>query len=628
MNAPAPMSTDYVFFNKAMFSAAELTELETFRSSYAAHRMGAAHGAKGELASILRRTPPTPRATVVAPPIGANADLALALQKAGVTRVPRSKEKSTRILRGAGLKGVVNVRVVEVMLAMLTGALVLAPVGAFAGPQSISRGCGPPSAPRLAPSCCASRRSRVRSGHYRRLVAARSSVADAAAPPEHEREASPLAQNSAQNILSTQGLLDQKQQSDAEAVLGFAADACLVHGLTSADCFPPDDADGTAATKAATTESAAAVDDAVTGRRILGMALPLLAVWLSAPLLSLIDTAAIGASAGASGALGLAALGPAISVCDTLSFLLSFLAVTATSIVARARAAGDAVAARHGRADGCVLGLVIGAAVGAALLAGGAERVLSLYLTPATAAVLPQAATYVRVRALAVPLHVGWQVLQAVAIARGSVMTPLRAVAAAGAANMLGDYLLVLKLGLGVGGAAWATVASIVAGFSMLALDIRKTEAAERASEAAADRDARSRPQRRAALAAFWAEAAPVLSTIAGKAAVLSMVTAAAAAQATDALAAHQVVMGLFCLICPVGDALAQTAQALLPGALHTHRKYEAARAAAGGDGALPRRGAAVSPPRPKKVVATLLAFSLALGVPAALLATAVAARE
>ena len=63
------------------------------------------------------------------------------------------------------------------------------------------------------------------------------------------------------------------------------------------------------------------------------MTLPLLAVWLSNPLLSLIDTAAVGK---VSTVLQLASLGPATAVCDTGGYVFSFLSVVTTGLVANA----------------------------------------------------------------------------------------------------------------------------------------------------------------------------------------------------------------------------------------------------------------------------------------------------
>merc|ERR1711998_43572 len=68
-------------------------------------------------------------------------------------------------------------------------------------------------------------------------------------------------------------------------------------------------------------------------REILTMTLPLLAVWLSSPMLSIIDTIVVGRTAGIA---QLAALGPATAVCDTGTYFFNFLCIVATSKVANA----------------------------------------------------------------------------------------------------------------------------------------------------------------------------------------------------------------------------------------------------------------------------------------------------
>ena len=59
-------------------------------------------------------------------------------------------------------------------------------------------------------------------------------------------------------------------------------------------------------------------------KTILEFALPALGLWLSQPLLSLIDTSAVGLSAApGTGALQLAALGPATTFCDGSTYLFA-----------------------------------------------------------------------------------------------------------------------------------------------------------------------------------------------------------------------------------------------------------------------------------------------------------------
>ena len=69
-------------------------------------------------------------------------------------------------------------------------------------------------------------------------------------------------------------------------------------------------------------------------------AIPALGLWLNGPLLSLVDTSAVGLSAlPGTGATQLAALGPATTFCDGAIYLFAFLNVATTNLYASAQAA-------------------------------------------------------------------------------------------------------------------------------------------------------------------------------------------------------------------------------------------------------------------------------------------------
>jgi Na+-driven multidrug efflux pump len=68
---------------------------------------------------------------------------------------------------------------------------------------------------------------------------------------------------------------------------------------------------------------------------------PALALWISSPLLSVIDSSAVGLSGGASSAMALAAMGPGTTVMDGSTYLFAFLNVATTNLLATAAANGD-----------------------------------------------------------------------------------------------------------------------------------------------------------------------------------------------------------------------------------------------------------------------------------------------
>ena len=79
------------------------------------------------------------------------------------------------------------------------------------------------------------------------------------------------------------------------------------------------------------------------GAAIRRFAIPALGLWLNGPLLSLVDTSAVGLSAlPGTGATQLAALGPATTFCDGAIYLFAFLNVATTNLYASAQPAEGA----------------------------------------------------------------------------------------------------------------------------------------------------------------------------------------------------------------------------------------------------------------------------------------------
>ena len=98
----------------------------------------------------------------------------------------------------------------------------------------------------------------------------------------------------------------------------------------------------------------------------MAVALPLLAVWLSNPLLSLIDTAAVGK---VSSVLELASLGPATAVCDQSAYVFSFISVVTTGLIANAVARGNEEASDRYLNDALTASFLFGTFLTVALMA-------------------------------------------------------------------------------------------------------------------------------------------------------------------------------------------------------------------------------------------------------------------
>src|SRR5690606_5217370 len=131
-------------------------------------------------------------------------------------------------------------------------------------------------------------------------------------------------------------------------------------------------------------------------RTILALALPALATLAADPLVSLVDTAFVGRL----GAEPLAALGVNTSLFAMVFMVFNFLAYGTTPMVGRALGRGD----RDGAGAVVVQALVLAVVAGAVALAAVQVLAVPLLRAMGTAdAILPQALTYLRIRALAGP---------------------------------------------------------------------------------------------------------------------------------------------------------------------------------------------------------------------------------
>ena len=194
--------------------------------------------------------------------------------------------------------------------------------------------------------------------------------------------------------------------------------------------------------------------------RLVRFTLPTMAIWLSGPILSMVDTAVVGRAS----TLELAAMTPGGVYVDYPSYLLSSaLAVATTTLVAqermKRRRAGDDDDASTTVSDAVALAALLGLVV-AVVLAIAAAPAVAKFAGPRSAAVVPAALTYATIRCLGVPFALVASVAQASFLACKSPAQPLLAVGASGVVNLIADVVLVCGLGWGIGGAAAATVAS------------------------------------------------------------------------------------------------------------------------------------------------------------------------
>ena len=306
-------------------------------------------------------------------------------------------------------------------------------------------------------------------------------------------------------------------------------------------------------------------------RELVKFAVPALGLWLSQPLLSLVDTSAVGLSAPlGKGASQLAALGPATTFCDGCTYLFAFLNTATTNLYASALAANDdteAVVRRAAR-----VALICGTALVPILLIFG-KRLLSLYVGSSAAAnpsLINPAALYVAIRCLSFPAALLGNVLQAGLLGAKDSLTPLAAIGYATLANVVLDVLCVTKLGWGLAGAALATLAAQYISTFVLIRQAR-TKLCARDGLGLLPTWVQRLTRRGAAAAStvpttrFLVFALPVLTLIVGKIAAFGFLTHAAAGLGPVPLATHQIILTLFFFLSPFLEVISQTAQAFLP---------------------------------------------------------------
>jgi len=301
-----------------------------------------------------------------------------------------------------------------------------------------------------------------------------------------------------------------------------------------------------------------------TMRKILQFAIPCLGLWISGPLLSLVDTASVGLSAKPGlGATELGALGPATTFIDGATYLFAFLNVATTNLYASAlavnskdpeasKSAGDAVVRTAVKSSlFCGFGLLT-------LLLSASRKLLSIYIGSSSSnKMLEPANRYVTIRAFSMPTSLLAGVLQAALLGAKDSVTPLYAVLASTIINIAGDLLCVVAMGMGCKGAALATLAAQWAGTLTLWRPARE--------KLFVSKEKQSKNNKVSSIK-FMAFAAPVLTLILGKIAIFGVMThVAAALQGEAALASHQITLSLFFFVSPFLEVISQTAQTFLP---------------------------------------------------------------
>ncbi|XP_024542883.1 protein DETOXIFICATION 46, chloroplastic [Selaginella moellendorffii] len=299
-------------------------------------------------------------------------------------------------------------------------------------------------------------------------------------------------------------------------------------------------------------------------RQIFAFAGPALGIWLSGPIMSLIDTSVVGTTS----SLQLAALGPGTVMCDGLSYVFMFLSVATSNLIATSLANKDEKEAANHLARLLFVAFGCGMAMLAAIRFSSSSM-LQAFVGAKNSGIVPAAATYVNIRAWAWPAVLVTMVAQSASLGMQDSWSPLKVLLVASLVNAFGDILLCTFLGYGIAGAAWATALSqYVAGILMLT-SLKAKGYNPLAIVVPSFKD----------ILQMIEIAAPVLMTMLSKICFYTTITYFATSLGPLTLGAHQVMIGIFTLFSVCGEPLAQTAQSFMPELISGKtRNFEQAR--------------------------------------------------
>ncbi len=311
-------------------------------------------------------------------------------------------------------------------------------------------------------------------------------------------------------------------------------------------------------------------------------------IWLSEPLLSLVDTTVVGkfaaATKGVSSSvspetLQLAALGPATMVCDNAFYLVYFLAIAVTNQLASSSGRSDSSSVQvkttsHALGVAGILGGLItfaifcfGGGILKFIIGEGGAMVNGVDMT---SSLVSLSWDYTKIRGFLAPLTVAGMIAQAVCLATLDTKTPALAVLAASVINVFGDVLLVAKFRMGLQGAALATAAAGAASSIILLSKTKKKVKSWRESSLEKMKlpSFISLPDPKS-FVSLVKLAGPIFFVLLGKIICYSSMTLRASDFEMMSLATHNIMLRVFFFFCTFGDAFSMAAQSFLPQVLY-----------------------------------------------------------
>lgn len=323
-------------------------------------------------------------------------------------------------------------------------------------------------------------------------------------------------------------------------------------------------------------------------RRLLTFTATTVLIWLSEPLLSLVDTTVVSMTSSAKSAIvQIAALGPATTLYDSEIYTTYFLAIATTNQLAPILARKKWKELRQRTSVLMGLSLLLGTLIMVVNFAFGKSILQRMVGQMTEQGLVPMATSYVWIRTLVAPCVVTECVAQAFCLTNLDTKTPAIAVLVASIVNIVGD--LALTPTWGIQGAAVATALASLSSCVILIRKVRTTtqewkqkqEAEERQRAKIEGVDGNIESLEAADLTAteipFWSLpdkkslleliqlAGPIFFAMMGKVACYSVMTVRATKFGIVNLATHNIMMRIFFFFACFGDSLGQAAQSFFP---------------------------------------------------------------
>jgi Na+-driven multidrug efflux pump len=308
-------------------------------------------------------------------------------------------------------------------------------------------------------------------------------------------------------------------------------------------------------------------------------------IWVSEPLLSLVDTACVNwAQIGASGLTQLAAMGPATTYMDTVLYLTYFLAICTTNQIAELKASG-----RFRDLQLCtsrLLGVAAVCGFVVAFLTGVLGSRILQRLAGASAFIHPEivhlATSYACIRAVAAPLSVVGMVAQAFCLVTGHMRAVAESVLLASVANTLLDVLLTRPFGM-LGAAVATAIASSMSAVWLLRKVFTQVRT-WRTNEQESLTDGQKSPSDslqvigrvplislpdRQGLVQLVKLSAPLSYRMWAIMGSYAMLTVRAGEFGATSLAAQNMLIRVFYFLCAAGDSISSAAQTFVPATIY-----------------------------------------------------------